>query len=133
MFCDSQRHMRREGGKHSCVTGTKLYGNLTIKNLTTDRCTKSWSGNCTQSQPYRHPFPKTMKHSVDMRYDPDDADPTDPPPRHYHSKMNDMSASAVFGKFQSSRGVRAKIIQRSHKEGRQQLRASVGRGDFALV
>ena len=130
--------MRREGGRHSCVTRAKLYGNLTIKNLTDDRCTTSWNGNSIQSQHYRHPFPKTKKRSLDMRYNPDE-DLYEPDnwttwsPRHQHSKMSDMSASAVFGKFQSPRGVRAKIIQRSHKEARQQLRAATRKADLVLV
>lgn len=117
------------------MTGTKLYGGLTIKNLTRDRRLESWSGNRFESQPYRHPFPKTMKHTEDMRYYPDDSNPDDPllTPRHKHSYMNSMSASASFSKCQAARGVRAKIIQRSHKQARQHLRASIGKNDFALI
>lgn len=121
--------MRREGGRHSCVTGTKLYGNMTVKNLTSDRCLRSWSGEWG-SVHERKPLPKTVKHTQDMRFDPDESsyDPDDwwSWARHQHSIMNDWTASAVFGKFKGPRGVRAKIVQRSHKEARQQLRASVG-------
>lgn len=125
-ICLVATSMRREGGRHSCITGTKLYGNLTIKNLTTDRCLESWSGSKQQEGP-RSKIPKNLGID-DMRLDADmEADPGDLwalSARHQHSKINDKCASAVFGKFQTPRGVRAKIIQRSHKEARQQLRGA---------
>lgn len=107
--------MRREGGRHSCVTGTKLYGNMTIKNLTSNK-------NVAARFMYER-VPK-KKPYANQRPDPDDPDAYTP--RHYHSKLNDCSVSALCDMHtQHARGIRGRVVAQSHRRDRHQLRASV--------
>lgn len=115
--------MRREGGRHSCVTGTKLYGNLTIKNITSNR------NVAARFEADRMPKKKTPYTS--QRINPDD--PEAFAPRHYHSHLNNCSASALCDMHnQHARGIRGRVVAQSHRRDRHALRASVrdtGRDD----
>lgn len=111
--------MRREGGRHSCVTGTKLYGNMTIKNLTSR---KNVAARFELGRDDRMPQKKTPY--INMR--PDPADPDAYSPSHLHSILNEYSVSALCEMHtQHARGIRGRIVRQSHRRERHQLRESV--------
>ena len=112
--------MRREGGRHSCVTGTKLYGNFTIKNLTSN---KNVAARFQLKKDDRMPKKKTpytnKRHTLSE-------DPEIHSPGHLHSYMNECSVSALCEMpCQQARGIRGRIVAQSHRRDRHELRASV--------
>ena len=107
--------MRREGGRHSSVTGSKLYGNLTIKNLTSN---KNAAARFLLKKDDRFPKKKPYANTVD--------DPEYYSPGHLHSRMNESSVSALCEMpCQQARGIRGRIVAQSHRRDRHNLRASV--------
>lgn len=107
--------MRREGGRHSCVTGTKLYGNLTVKNLTSNKNVAA-----------RFMYERVPKKKPWTNQRPDPHDPDAYTPRHLHSHLNGCSVSALCEMpNQQARGIRGRIVAQSHRRDRHELRASV--------
>lgn len=106
------------------MTGTKLYGNMTIKNLTSRRnlAARFELGRDDRVQKKKTPY-------INMQPDPDDPDAYSP--SHLHSHLNDYSISALCEMHnQHARGIRGRIVRQSHRRDRHQLRASVR--DFPL-
>lgn len=81
--------MRREGGRHSCVTGTKLITNATIKNIT--MIEKKWGDE--------HGEHSTV--AIQLNED-----------AHSQLNANAQSMSRLGGR---AFGGRAKAIKRTHK------------------
>lgn len=102
--------MRRENGRHSCVTGTKLHGNMTIKNLTTDRASASRLIRNTKSR-----LPRKAGGTVTWEYES---------ASQMHSQLNDQSASSnsEFPFERCGRQVRAKMVKALHRRERRQLK-----------
>lgn len=111
--------MRREGGRHSCVTGTKLYGNLTIKNLTSNKnVVARFQMDKDDRFPKKKPF-TNMRNALAE-------DPDCHSPGHLHSRMNENSGSALCEMpCPQARGIRGRIVAQSHRRDRHRLRGSV--------
>lgn len=116
--------MRREHGRHSCVTGGKLFGNMTIKNLTQDRAYHSHWGDSKSNIPYLGYLPVGASYWAGV---------TDSP-GYAHSLLNELSVSSnhAFSSEKCGRKVRAKVVQRKHKVDRQALKRSCAKDDFCV-
>lgn len=107
------------------MTGTKLHTNASIKNLSWDRSCHSWNGNhsagrmpvkerCLPDLSFDHRVHtvRTMNKELSSI-------------NHLQSRLNCLSAAHSFTGPSETRSARAKMIKRSHKTDRMQLRQSV--------
>lgn len=117
--------MRRENGRHSVVTGAKLRGNMTIKNVTADRGAAARSGKSKDRLEQKAPAAHNWVCEILPRM-------TDNP-SFAHSLLNGLSASSNTDLQFQNRKIRPRMVQHKHRVDRQSLKSQACADDDFIV